>query len=96
MSWPRCVIETLEIARELVCRKDSPRAPVDICQIAHCLGIGSVESQEMAADGYLGEQKDGTFVIRYRIGNDLQRRPFHYRPRSWPFPTKPSPRGAHC
>ena len=58
MSWPRCVIETLEVARELVCRQDcrtSGHLPD-----SNCLGIGDVKSQEMAADGYLGEQKDGT------------------------------------
>jgi hypothetical protein len=70
------VTEALLSARELVSLKDFCQPPIDICRIAHSLGVCRVESREMTADGYLGKQEDGGFVIRYRIGNSERRNRF--------------------
>ncbi len=76
MSLSHCVVEALEAARKLIYQVGFSQAPVDIHTIARKVGVDLIEAQEMTADGYLGKQKDGTLVIRYRIGNSRPRNRF--------------------
>ena len=63
-------------AKELVAGGRFAKLPVDIAGLAAQLGVRDISARDMASDGYLGRDRSGEFVIRYRAINNPRRNRF--------------------
>ena len=66
----------LERAREIVEDPAYGTPPVDVIALAQRFGVRNIAPREMVEDGYVGRNRNGELVIRYRSANCLERNRF--------------------